>query len=282
MPLNQNAVRSPFGKLNKQLSKLAKKTLPENIHKFRTSSRRVEVLVEELAENRTRNDKKLVKLLARLRKKAGRVRDLDVEIAVLRSLKVPEEPVRKSQLMRALAEERAAREKKLVQALDQKAFADLRRRLKRTAGSLRFSKNANPLAIAMQKIAELDFDPGSMTNATLHCFRIAGKRARYVAEMAGKGAEAAAFVEQLNRMQDALGDWHDWAQLAERARKRFGGVEDSSLVAVLRNVTRAKYRHAVNILTETRTLVTTKKPVAVATMSRRPAREGSAGDAAVA
>ena len=165
-------------------------------------------MVEELAENRTRNDKKLVKLLARLRKKAGRVRDLDVEIAVLRSLKVPEEPVRKSQLMRALAEERAVREKRLVKALDQKAFADLRKRLKRTAGSLRFSKNANPLAIAMQKIAELDFDPGSMTNATLHCFRIAGKRARYVAEMAGKSAEGAAFVEQLNRMQDALGDWH--------------------------------------------------------------------------
>ena len=84
---------------------------PENVHKFRTSSRRVEVLVSDLAEQRSGNDKKLLKLLARLRKKAGRVRDLDVQSAALRSLKIPQEPGRKSQLMRTLAEERSQREK---------------------------------------------------------------------------------------------------------------------------------------------------------------------------
>ena len=42
------------------------------------------MLVADLSLEQGRNDKKLLKLLGRLRKKAGRVRDLDVEIAALR------------------------------------------------------------------------------------------------------------------------------------------------------------------------------------------------------
>ena len=111
MPLRPENTRVTFRKLSRQLSKLAGKLSPENVHKFRTSSRRVEVLVSDLAERRSGNDKKLLKLLARLRKKAGRVRDLDVQSAALRSLKIPEQPVRKARLMRTLAEERSQRGK---------------------------------------------------------------------------------------------------------------------------------------------------------------------------
>ena len=97
-------------------------------------------------QNRSGNDKKLLKLLGRLRKKAGRVRDLDVQSAALRSLKIPQEPGRKSQLMRTLAEERAKREKKLVKSLDKQTIAEVRKRLKRTAASLEIPRNADPLA----------------------------------------------------------------------------------------------------------------------------------------
>ena len=86
MPLDQENTRPIFRKLSRQLAKLPSKPAPENIHRFRTSTRRVEVLVTDLAWNR-RNDKKLLKLLDRLRKKAGRVRDLDVEIAALQALR---------------------------------------------------------------------------------------------------------------------------------------------------------------------------------------------------
>src|SRR6266436_5791027 len=118
MPLNQESTRLTFRKLNRQLSRLASNPAPENIHKFRASSRRVEVLVADLAQERSRNDRKLLKLLGRLRKKAGRVRDLDVETAALRSLKIPQEPSRKSQLLRNLAEEREKRDKKLEKSLN--------------------------------------------------------------------------------------------------------------------------------------------------------------------
>jgi CHAD domain-containing protein len=270
--LRPENTRATFRKLSRQLSKIAAKPAPENVHKFRTSSRRVEVLVSDLAELRNGNDKKLLKLLARLRKKAGRVRDLDVQSAALRSLKIPEQAARKSQLMRTLAEERSQREKRLAKSLDKKTVAEVRKRLKRAAASLEIPKNADPLALARQKLNALEVDQGGVTEQTLHQFRIAGKRARYIAELAGTNAEATRLIALLNHMQDVIGDWHDWVQLAERAEKLFGGVQESALVAALRNVTRAKFRQAVNTLTETRAALAGKKPASITPIVHEPSR----------
>ena len=275
MPLRPENTRVTFRKLSRQLSKLAGKLSPENVHKFRTSSRRVEVLVSDLSERRSGNDKKLLKLLARLRKKAGRVRDLDVQSAALRSLKIPEQPVRKARLMRTLAEERSQREKRLTKSLDKKTVAEVRKRLKRTSASLELPKNADPLALARQKLNALEVDPGAITEKTLHQFRIAGKRARYIAELASKDAEASRLIGLLNHMQDVIGDWHDWVQLAERAEKLFGSVQESPLVAVLRNVTRAKFRQAVNTLAETRAALAPKRPASITSTSRNPSHQAA-------
>ena len=282
MPLDQENIRATFRKLSRQLSKLGKKPAAESVHRFRTSSRRVEVLVADLARKRSRNDRKLLKLLARLRKTAGRVRDLDVQTAALRSLKIPQEPARKSQLMRTLAEERAKREKKLVKVLDTKMVAYVRKRLKRAARDLEISKDADPTSLALQKVVALELDHTAVTEETLHRFRIAGKRARYIAELAGKDAEAVRLVAQLKHLQDVIGDWHDWAQLAQAAEKLFGGVQDSALVAALGNVTRAKFRQAVHTLTETQATLTAKKPASVTIMGRRPSRQSPKAAAAVA
>src|SRR6185369_7659108 len=274
--------RATFRKLARQMSKLGEKLAPENVHKFRTSSRRVEVLLSDLAENRTGNDKKLLKLLGRLRQKAGRVRDLDVQSGALRSLKIPQEPGRKSQLMRTLAEERVRREKKLAKSLDKRPVGAVRKRLQRTIASLEIPENADPLSRARQKLNDLEVDQGVVTEKTLHQFRIAGKRARYIAELAGKDAEATRLIALLNHMQDVIDDGHVWVQLADRAEELFGGVQDSALVSALRNITRAKFRQAVNTLTETRAALAGKKPISVMPSSREPSRQGSGAASAVA
>ncbi|MGH9552410.1 MAG: CHAD domain-containing protein, partial [Terriglobales bacterium] len=142
------------------------------------------------------------------------------------------------------------------------------KRLKRAAASLEIPKNADPMALARHKLNELEVDQGGITEKTLHQFRIAGKRARYLAELAGKDAEASRLIALLNHMQDVIGDWHDWVQLAERAEELFGGVQDSALVAVLRNVTRAKFRQAVNTLSETRAALAPKKAASITSTSR--------------
>ena len=146
MSLDQKRSRLAFQKLNRQLTKLATKPAPENVHKFRTYGRRIEALLDALVAHPNRNDRKLLKQLARLRKKAGRVRDLDVQISSLRSIRVPQEAAQKSQLVQALVEERREREKKLARAFDQDTLHDLRRRLKRAAED-EIPSTTDPLAI---------------------------------------------------------------------------------------------------------------------------------------
>jgi CHAD domain-containing protein len=262
MPVDQERSRLTFRRLSRELTRLASKPAPEHVHRFRTSGRRLEALLDELVSRPNRNHKKLLKLLARLRKKAGRVRDLDVQISSLRNLKIPQEPGRKTQLLRALTEERSQREKKLVKAFDKETVRELRKRLKRAAGETEIPQGTEPLSLAMRLLAQLGRPHAPLTEDTLHQHRIIGKRARYLAELAGKDPEAELLVEQLKRMQDVIGDWHDWLKLTQKAEELFGGVQESALVAALRNVTRAKFRQAAGAVTETRIALAGKRPAA--------------------
>jgi len=222
MPVDSEKSRLAFQTLHRQLSKLRTKTAPKSVHKFRTYSRRVETLVGELAREQSRNDKKLLKVLARLRKKAGRVRDLDVQIASLRSLKISQEPRRKSQLLRHLSEDRAKREKKLATNFDKQTVRELRKRLKRAASQLEIPQGTEPLSVALRQVDALGRDDAPLTEKVLHQYRIAGKRARYIAELAGDNPQARSVVEQLKHKQDVIGDWHESLKLTERAEGRVG------------------------------------------------------------
>ena len=71
---------------------------------------------------------------------------------------------------------------------------------------------------------------------------------RYAAEFADKSAEATLFIDGLKRLQDAVGDWHDWLTLTNSASEHLGDVRESSLAAELHNVTGAKFRNAVSAL----------------------------------
>jgi CHAD domain-containing protein len=282
MPVDQELKQLSFQKLTRQLTKLATKPAPENVHKFRTYSRRVEALLSELVPRLDRSDKKLLKRLGRLRSKAGRVRDLDVQIASLASLKIPQDPGRKSQLMRSLAEERALRESKLAKTFDRETVRELRKRLRRAA-SHPIPKSTEPVSLAMRQLTQLGRDHAPLTEKILHQYRIAGKRARYLAELAGKDPEAEHLVDQLKRMQDVIGEWHDWLKLTEKAEKLFDGAQDSALLAALRNVTRAKFRQAVDALTQTRAALSAKKPVSMPTApGRKPPAQIARATAAVA
>jgi CHAD domain-containing protein len=101
---------------------------------------------------------------------------------------------------------------------------------------------------------------GTLTEDLLHHYRIIGKRARYIAELAPPSAEATQFITQLKHMQDAAGDWHDWFTLTHTAAKRLGDVHESSLVAALHNVTGAKFRNAVTALSALRAEQAPHKP----------------------
>ena len=256
LPDRQAACRTTT-RLERQLLKLAAKPAPENVHHFRTYARRVEAVLNATAPELKRNEKKLLKLLGRLRKRAGKIRDLDVQIAALRNLKIPDDQERKSQLLRALSEERARRQARLAKSLNQEDVRELRKRLKRAPNAI--PNDIDALALAARQLSALHPDNAAVTEQTLHQYRIAGKRARYLAELS-KDPEAVRMVGVLKRMQDVIGDWHDWLKLSELAQKRFGQTHNSVLLSALRNVTQAKFRQAVHALAEARASLIVKKP----------------------
>ncbi len=259
MPVDQHHCRAVFRKLNHQLSRVIEHSSPEAVHKFRTNTRRVETVVQELIQEPDRSARKLLKILRRLRKRAGKVRDLDAQVGLLKNLKIAHQSGQKSQLLRTLAAERLKKEKKLADALDRDDVRELRKRLMRVGKNLNFPEGVEPLNLALGFLSEVTRDRSPLTQATIHQYRIAGKRARYLIEIAGKDSEAQAIIENLRKMQDVVGDWHDWLTLTERAEKLFGGVKDSALVAAMRNVTRAKFRESVDAVIQMRSIVSGKK-----------------------
>jgi CHAD domain-containing protein len=235
-----------FQKMERALLKLSSAQQAESVHSFRTTSRRLQTLLEEVIPDHGRNETKLLKMLDRIRKRAGKVRDLDVQLAALRSLKVPQEPRRKTQLVHSLIELRVKHEKKLRKLLDRHTIQDIRKRLKRASRELKPETSRDALTVARTMLAQVVRPAGPVTEDLLHRYRIVVKRARYAAEFAPKSAEAAHFISQLKRLQDAVGNWHDWLTLENTAAKRLGDVNQSSLVAALHNVTGGKFRQAVS------------------------------------
>ena len=247
MSIAPERCRLVFQKLERDLDRLS---APEakQVHRFRTGVRRLQTLLEDLCPACDRNQKRLLKLLTRIRKKAGKVRDLDVQLAALRSLKFPQEPRRKTQLMHQLIELRGQREKKLSKALSREVVREIHKRLKRARKDFQPDRNRDPLSVARQILEPIAKADGLPTEELVHQYRLLGKRARYAAEFASKSPESAQFIAQIERVQDALGDWHDWLTLTQSAAKRLGDVRESSLVAALHNVTGAKFRNAVTSL----------------------------------
>jgi len=264
MSIAKERCRLVFRKLERDLRRLSARQQPASVHRFRTTTRRIETLLLELLPQRNRNQKKLLKMLGSVRKRAGKVRDLDVQLAALRSLKTGQEPRRKTQLTQGLLELRAAQEKKLRKMLTEETVREIRRRLERASKELRLKTSRDPLAAAREILARYAPTAGPLTEEVLHQYRIRIKRARYAAEFAPKSAQTTQFTAQLQRLQDAIGHWHDWMTLTHTASEYLGGINQSSLVAALHNVTGGKFRNAVAAISASPTRQARPKPVSLA------------------
>jgi CHAD domain-containing protein len=73
----------------------------------------------------------------------------------------------------------------------------------------------------------------------LHDFRKSAKKARYVAESDDNDAAARTIAKAIKRVQDAIGEWHDWVVVAEEAHEAL--ARDGSL---LQKELEARAQHA--------------------------------------
>jgi len=254
----QEHLRLVFSRMSRSIGHLAKGSKSAHVHHFRTNSRRVEALLSELLPE-TGNKKKLLKLLSKLRKKAGRVRDLDVQLRFLKNLRVPDRHNHRAQLLELLGEEQDRSSKKLVKRFDADMVRELRKRLRRVRSEIKLD-GIDPLKLALSRLPQPGQAP--MTEKTLHACRIATKKSRYLAELAPDSPKAKALVEELKRAQDEVGEWHDVLKLQEKAEELFGTVHNSALVAAIQNISRARFRRAVNTMSATIAAASQRQPAA--------------------
>ena len=237
MPRKQE--ESLLQRVEKSLAEVAREATPKNVHFFRTSCRRLKAYARLAEDEPARVLRKLSKKLDRARKLAGRVRDLDVQLDLLRHLHVEAERGERRRLIADMEESRARAERKLAKELDEEAVASLSRRIAKAreaeAAERQQLKQRRERAStrALELAAALPQDFPSLDVENIHGMRLACKRIRYTAEQALPRPEAKRLVAAMKAVQDAIGRWHDWLILRKHAEETL--APESTLTRVLRS-----------------------------------------------
>ncbi len=230
----------------------------EAVHRVRTGSRRVEAMLEtvmraqgtratatrgELAEAADR----WLRQLDKVRRAAGKVRDLDVHRQIVDKHYL--NPAGEIEIVTVTKNETVAaasplhhqaklldgwlkhhREKRAVRLTKQ---LQKRRPKLQSAGEAclaalpqaarRDGRQARPVSmLALEDFLRLVDTMPVLDADNLHDFRKGAKKARYVAETGGEDREAKAIAKAINRVQDAIGDWHDFLILEDEAKQALG------------------------------------------------------------
>ena len=252
-PVRPSRVPNYLRKLRRLLREVASEPLPERVHQLRTTIRRAETFLsaQDLAEKR--DAAKLLQQLAKLRRRAGQVRDIDVQAAALRTVNIGQQEDAKARLLAELEEQRSRKEKKLLAGIEERFSPRTRERMRNVelavasaeGARVAVGKKSKPtprrLWRALRDLVQAARQAQPFTPSTLHQFRVQCKKTRYLAELLPGNAT---LLEQLKTIQDAIGDWHDWLTLTQNAAK-ITGPSQSALLAHLENVTQAKFTHAV-------------------------------------
>jgi CHAD domain-containing protein len=209
----------------------------DTIHDLRVWSRRLQQTIRILIPQPPPGGRKVIKTLRRVRRALGPLRNLDVntELVQDRLEKSPSSVLRDAwdQLRNHLQQQRGtllADARATVAESDFFAFIERARKVLSHADI-----DANPTAtLEAAVIASLaDWDEAyalaaeSRSIETLHKLRIATKRLRYRAELAGDvgAASLRPLVKNLKEIQSVLGDWHDRSVLLQCTAEFIGQPE---------------------------------------------------------
>jgi len=241
------------------LDKMTDEASPDDVHKLRTSVRRVEVRLG-------RCPAKIAKPLRSLRKKAGKVRDIDVHLELLNSALFtgPAASVRED-LRRILNSKRARHQDSLLK-LTADAAPLVGSRLPKVvkhAPAETPNARAAQLATAEARRQFLQWtEKIPEAGEPLHRLRIDTKKLRYSLEPLSAFADAAEMAARLKQVQDSIGSWHDWATLLDLAGRELGSASSESAFAALEARTTREFRKARRTAERVREWMASAKPVA--------------------
>jgi len=258
MTLLEKRMRGLTTDLSAAVSRLAGKNVaPRAVHRLRTTIRRIESLISYAHPDLDKKLERSLEKLADLRKRAGRVRDMDVQIDLLDVLANGSTIKDRKTLADLLGKKRDRQMQRLVSAVqklqESKFFARMSRIAER-AGAVPEGENRPlaPLEEARVQLAEMATDFAihqKLKISRLHDARITLKRIRYLAELAEESAEQKDFISELKAVQDAVGDWHDWLELAGTAEKRFSDRVNCALLREVRALLADRHSTAISSIT---------------------------------
>ena len=198
---------------------------PKAVHKLRSTTRRLEAVLEVVNASTdlpslTKRSRGFKRLLHKIRRAAGDVRDLDVHRELLSHY---QSIVGATELYTNLKNKRKKKAKRLQQHIRAKE-AEIRHTLERLeiifvglpylnlSGGRLIQITRGWLAPALRNL-----DPHH--DEDLHSIRKACKSARYMAEIGSETSEVAAkLTKRLNGVQQTTGAWHDCLLLLSRAQ----------------------------------------------------------------
>ena len=215
------------------LEKTSKRAGKGVVHRLRTTVRRLEV-------NLGAPPPRIAKSLKKLRKKAGKVRDIDVHLDLLkaplvsaRGRRSSDSPEKKYQdKLQSSLEKSRDRESSALRGLVKNSTPLLEERLpilieQRSEPNITLQEARQRSSRARRRFVQwtrkIPDDP-----QRLHQLRINAKKLRYEMEPLQNCQEAAELAEKFKQVQDAIGQWHDWATLAELAERCFNSKGSDS------------------------------------------------------
>jgi len=248
--------RKAVRELSKTLKSLPIDPPPEEVHRLRTTTRRVEAIVSVLAQVEGKESRRVLKSIEPIRKAAGGVREMDVMIGNARKLAHRAEGDSVARLVEQLQIARQQNAVELRSVLGRRRTAE-RQELKDYSSLIRAaaahakrtaSTNELPTdghdgihSAAANVVRELgDWPPLNAEN--IHAFRLKVKELRYILQLS---ADANSGLEEaLVNVQRRVGDWHDWHQLHEIASEILSPDQDGPLLTRIDATSNRKFHLA--------------------------------------
>jgi CHAD domain-containing protein len=252
------SITKSIKRVRKFLKKRPKNPSPEKVHDVRTSTRRLESILDLLTIGKPK--KHLLKDLPALHKRCGKVRDMDVLTGLASSVQArPEDKQCLVELLEYLGSERSKQVKKLRKVVKRdgpslrRELAMLSKKIDRLARSPAkdpFNTTGQKTSTLAQLASELT-SPARLSKQNLHPYRLKVKELHYALQLSDQ-ANQAELVKKLQEVKDAIGEWHDWEELVAIAADVLDEELQLGLVRQLKKISEKKFAHALTVTNELR------------------------------
>ena len=248
--------RKAVRELSKTLKSLPMDPPPEEVHKLRTTTRRVEAIVSVLAQVEGKESRHVLKSIEPIRKAAGGVREMGVMIVNARKLARSSAGDSLTRLLDHLQIARQQNAEVLRRVLGRRrdtARENLKQYSRFIRTALAPEKEAASLSglpahshegvhsAAIKVVRELgEWPPLNAEN--IHAFRLKVKELRYILQLSADANPGLA--DALGNVQRLIGDWHDWQQLEEVARGLLNSERDGTLLTRIGETSRRRFHQA--------------------------------------